>query len=155
MVLETFFVAVLLLLFTVRGTVKLVLLNLPSTVAHELAHWAVGVVTASSPSFPSLLPRQIGKGTWQLGEVSFLARNGYAAWVALAPLFLLLVVFWVIFQRSASETLSVEAGWGIACGFLAWGSLPSSQDWSIALKYPLGAASAMTAFCLAGYFLLG
>lgn len=140
-------------LFRATGTFRVVVLNLPSTAAHELAHWVLAFLTGCRPGFPSLLPIKEKDGYWTLGSVAFTPRPFFAAWVALAPLFLAPAAYWALFVRQPSEAFTVELAWGMAAAFLTRGSLPSRPDWVIALKHPLGVASALSLLYGIGYLL--
>src|SRR5207253_2132543 len=73
---------------------RIALLSLPGTIAHELAHFVVGLVLLAKPRGFSIWPRAHAH-TWTLGSVSFGnigLLNG--AFVALAPL-LLLPIAWL------------------------------------------------------------
>lgn len=146
-------VSVLVALMSARGAAKVVFWNLPATLVHELAHWSVALVTGCRPGIPSLWPKRLPSGAWQLGSVSFTARPGPGAWVALAPLFLGLAAVWGLFVRDQTGAVLQEALIGGVCGYLAWGSLPSSQDWAVAAKYPIGTVSVLLVY-LCGAWLL-
>jgi len=153
-----FATAVVLLLLTRRSSASVILWNLPATFAHELAHWLVALATGSRPGLPSLWPRRLpgGRG-WRAGSVEFTPKPFWAAWVALAPLALALIAAWGLLRRPPVDAFFFEAGIGCAFGFLAWGALPSSQDWFIAVKYPAGFFTAIAAFAsgalsLGGYY---
>lgn len=122
---------------------------LPATAAHELAHWIIALITGSSPSLPSLWPTRIATG-WQLGSVRFNPGWLSAGWVALAPLWCLApAAAWGVFWRTPELNDWHEMLQGVLWGYVAWGSLPSSQDWLIALRYPVG-----TLCVLASMFML-
>ena len=132
----------------------MVLWNLPATFAHELSHWVVALLTGCSPSFPSVWPRRQPNGGLQLGEVVFREKLHIAAWVALAPLYLSLIAGWGLLVRSPGDIFGEEVVLGTVFGFLAWGSLPSSQDWSIAFRHPVGALTALLVYFSCGLILL-
>jgi hypothetical protein len=137
-----------------RGFAGVVLLNLPATLAHELSHWVVALVTGCRPSFPSVWPKRRPNGGLQLGEVSFQEKRHVAAWVALAPLGLSLIAGWGLLVRSSGGVFLEEVLLGTVFGFLAWGALPSGQDWSIAIRHPIGALTALLVYLFCGLLLL-
>jgi hypothetical protein len=49
---------------------RIALLSLPGTIAHELAHFVVGLLLLAKPRGFSIWPRAQGN-TWRLGSVSF------------------------------------------------------------------------------------
>lgn len=119
---------------TVVGTV---VARLPATICHELAHWVVALLLRCRPSLPSILPKKDGD-SWQLGAVSFYPGIWSGGLVALAPL-------WFLGSGLAAvASLLEEADWtvrlpgALLLGVLAPGVIPSSQDFLIALKYPVG-----------------
>lgn len=87
-------------------------LALPGTLAHELAHFIVGLMLRAKPSGFSLWPKRSAKG-WRLGAVTF-RRVGVlnGAFIALAPL-LLFPLGWLCLMH-----LSVPA-WA-AAHWLRW-----------------------------------
>lgn len=147
-------IAVSVIIWTVlasaRGSTQVILLSLPSTVLHELAHWFVALLTGSRPGFPSILPKKVGPREWRLGSVEFAPRPLTAAWVALAPAYLLLAAAWGLGVRPPGEDLEKEVALGVLFGYMAWGGFPSSQDWVIALRYPLGLVTAFATLLLIG-----
>lgn len=128
---------VVIALLGVRSIGWTIFVRLPSTLLHELSHWAVALLTGSSPGMPSILPKKIGKGKWILGSVEFRPGTWTAAFVALAPAWLLggLCVYGWLHADWAGPAQQLTAG--VLLGFAAAGSVPSSQDWDIALQHPL------------------
>ena len=142
-------------LMKTRGnSTSLIFFNLPATTAHELAHWLVALVTRSRPGFPSLWPKR-EEGGWTLGAVQFQANHLTAGYVALAPLLILgpLALWGLCYREPSSWT--TELACGIFFGYAAWGSIPSSTDWAIALRYPFGSVFALSALALLGSVLWG
>jgi hypothetical protein len=88
-----------------RGFVRVVLWNLPATLAHELSHWVVAFLTGCGPSFPSIWPERRPDGGMRLGEVYFREKPHVAAWVALAPLYLSLIAAWGLGVRSPGDEI--------------------------------------------------
>lgn len=71
---------------------------LVGTLAHELMHWSVGFVLAAQPVFISVMPRQVRKGDWLLGEVRFKRLRWWNTLpVSLAPLALLPISIWIFY----------------------------------------------------------
>lgn len=117
-----------------------IFMRLPSTALHELAHWIVALSTLSRPGPPSIFPKRIAPGNWQLGHVAFVPGIWTASMVALAPLILLgpagMALLIAAHQEGgfAGQTLVM----GVLAAYLIDGCMPSTQDWRIAFKYPLG-----------------
>jgi hypothetical protein len=119
------------------------LLRLPGTLCHELAHFLVGALTFARPTSLSIVPCRAAHG-WTLGEVRLANARWYnAAPTALAPLLLLLLPWWAARMRTGAgwHFTALDAGLSflIAPQFLAcW---PSAADWKLALRsWPLLAA---------------
>ena len=129
-----------------RGTTTAIFINLPATLMHELSHWVVALLTGSRPGFPSIWPRREGN-KWLLGSVEFLIKPHVAGAIALAPLWCLAPVTWYLVTAPAdpADSLLYQGMWGLLAGFLAVGAVPSSQDWYIALKYPLSSLVVLAA----------
>jgi hypothetical protein len=121
------------------------LLQLPGTLCHELAHFLVGLLTFARPASLSIVPRRAANG-WQLGEVRLANARWYnAAPTALAPLLLVLLPWWIAVLRTRPgwHFTPLDAGLAflIAPQFLScW---PSATDWKLALRsWPLLALGA-------------
>ncbi len=105
---------------------------LPGTVAHELAHFAVALLLRAKPSFPNLIPKRDGDA-WRLGSVQAAPNFITTIPIALAPFMLLPAGLWY-----AVHIMSAGTGWWylihawIASTILI-GSLPSRQDWFVAM----------------------
>jgi hypothetical protein len=119
------------------------LLQLPGTLCHELAHFLVGLITFARPVSLSIIPRR-----GQLGEVKLANARWYnAAPAALAPLLLVLIPWSAALLRTRPgwhfSALDAGLAFLIAPQFLAcW---PSATDWKLALRswpllLPAGAA---------------
>lgn len=125
---------------TMKRIAALWLLQLPSTIAHELSHWLVALVLGCRPSRLSLWPKRLDDKTWQLGAVTFTPGTFTAGFVALAPVWVLgTATYWILWLRPEADP-GTEFLAGLAGGITAWGCLPSSTDVSIALRYPAGTA---------------
>lgn len=120
-----------------RYIVVYMLFVLPGTLAHELAHWGVAVITNGKPTFPSLSFKHTRDGV-MLGQVVFKNPRWYnAALIALAPLLLLPLVVWLYIHAAARIPLLHARHWIslyliITAGFSA---LPSAVDVRVAWKY--------------------
>jgi len=124
------------------------LFTLPGTILHELCHFVAGLVTFSHPRLPSLIPHREGNG-WTLGSVEFIPGIFTTWFVALAPLWLMPTLAYLIFcyaqefayhyashwSRDAALTLII-LGWVESS--IIFAAMPSRQDWQIAFSYPLG-----------------
>lgn len=129
----------------IRPTAARIFYSLPATAAHELAHWTVALLTGSRPSFPSLWPRRHGT-YWELGSVEFSPGPFTAGLVALAPLWCLgPLAYWLWGAVSAQDSYVVQSAQGACIGYLLLGCWPSSQDWAVAVRYPLGTLALLTA----------
>ena len=116
------------------------ILRLPGTLCHELAHFLVGLVTLARPASLSIVPRRAAR-SWTLGEVKLANARWYnAAPTALAPMALVLLPWWVAVLRTPPgwHFTPLDAGLAflLAPQFLAcW---PSAADWKLALRsWPL------------------
>lgn len=108
------------------------LFALPGTMAHESLHWFVALVLGAKPSFPSIIPKREGDA-WRLGSVKFVPNFFNRVPVTLAPVLLLPVGIWyaVSVMHPAIGWWYLFHGWVVASFFVA--SLPSRQDWSVAM----------------------
>jgi hypothetical protein len=111
---------------------RIALLSLPGTIAHELAHFLVGALLLAKPRGFSIWPRAIGH-TWRLGSVSFGnigLLNG--AFVALAPLLLLLLAWLCVVHVLLPLWNDGRWGWWLLAGYVTatalFAALPSFQD---------------------------
>jgi hypothetical protein len=106
------------------------------TLCHELAHFAVGLLTNAEPVGLTILPRRKGK-VWELGSVTFANLRWYnAAPAALAPLLVLLVPLAVAWWRTRGAWTFGPADLALtlllAPQFLSF--WPSPVDWRLALR---------------------
>lgn len=132
-----------LLVFTalslVRSNKGFLLATWPATVLHELAHWLIALITGSRPGAVTLWPKKT-QGGYELGSVAFEPGRWSGGLVALAPLWVLgPSALYLLVHRPASAALSHELFWGVVAAYCLSGCLPSAQDWTIAIRYPLGA----------------
>lgn len=104
---------------------------MPGTIAHELSHWIVALLLGARPSFPNLIPEKSAHG-WTLGSVSSSPNFITRIPIALAPFSLLPIGIWY-----AIAFLGEMSDWGYlhlwVAGTLIAASLPSRQDWKVAL----------------------
>ena len=112
---------------------------LPGTFVHELAHWLIALLTGSRPGFPSIIPHKRDEGGWVLGSVTFRAGFLTAGLVALAPIYLMPPLAWLIYRvASDAPDVAVQGGGGYLFAVLVLSAWPSRADLGIALRYPLG-----------------
>jgi hypothetical protein len=121
------------LLRSLRGSMwSIALHSFPGTLAHEAAHFIVGLVLLARPHGLSLWPRRDGDH-WRLGAVSFGnigLLNG--ALVALAPLLLLPISWLCLLHFLLPLWADGRWGWWLLAGYLTatalFAALPSFQD---------------------------
>lgn len=106
----------------------------PATLAHELAHLLMGLLTNGQPSGLRLLPRRSARG-YVLGAVTCNNVRWYnGLFIGLAPLLLLplaaLLLVWRVRQHPAFAP--IEAAWVYGIASLALAALPSWQDLRVA-----------------------
>jgi hypothetical protein len=114
------------------------LVAFPGVVLHELAHYVTALLLRGTPEPISLVPHKQADGSWVLGSVTFYPSWWNAGFVALAPLYVLPSIGYVLFHHLQAENPRdiLIGGYLLAC--IAWGCIPSSADWKIALSRPLG-----------------
>jgi len=127
------------------------------TLCHELAHFAVGLVTGARPASLTVVPRRVGRG-WELGSVQLTRVRWYnAAPAALAPLLVAGVPVAVALWRTGPgwrfQPVDIALAFAVAPQFLAcW---PSAADWKIAVRsWPfllIGGAAGAAAWWLTGH----
>ena len=131
------------------GPLWMILVRLPGTLLHELAHFAVAFITGGKPVGFTIIPRRtIGvtadrsaRRVWVLGSVTITNPSVLAAFPSgFAPL-LLLPVAWFLFRSwfawfppDLPHTLLMYIAVVVCCG----SSLPSAQDVEVAFSRPLG-----------------
>jgi len=113
------------------------LFALPGVLGHELCHWLVALVLGARPSFPSILPERNGN-TWRLGSVRSSPNMLTIIPIALAPIALMPLGIWY-----ATVVLVSATGWwwwfhGWIASTMLVASLPSRQDWSVAMPTIIG-----------------
>ena len=133
------------------------LLWLPATVAHEAAHFLLGVVFGAQPVGFSIWPRRVpGTNRYILGHVSFADLSWWKKLpVAIAPLLLLLPLgCWLIFVSLAS----VRPQWvnllfcyaALQCFVGCW---PSKEDW-VQARCAIYVVLGLIAMMVVGYIAL-
>ena len=131
------------------GSIWQVLLRLPGTLLHELAHLMVAFLTGGRPAGFTIIPRRtVGvtadgsrRQVWVLGSVTIANPSLLAAFPSgVAPL-LLVPSAWLLywswfdwFPPDLLHTLLMYVAVVVCCG----SSLPSSQDVAVAFSRPLG-----------------
>lgn len=124
----------------------------PGTVAHELLHFAAGLLFGARPLSLNVIPRRKLDGGWLLGSVSFARLRWWNSLpVGLAPLALMPAAGW-LFLESASQPLLSLPAWALKllatqCLLAGW---PSPRDWAHAIV----GLFALTALALMGWLLL-
>ena len=127
------------LLPKVRSVHLLSLLLLPGTVAHELCHWFAAAISNGKPSEITFVPKsKDNSDRVVLGEVRFVPKWYNGAFIALAPLWLIPLVFGL--TADLMEQVSVPAGilLAYANGSMLYASIPSWTDWNLAVKNFIG-----------------
>jgi len=124
-----------LLLLTRRLGAVYFVTTFPVTLAHELMHLLLGLVTHGQPCGFRVWPRRAANG-YVLGSVSCRNVRWYnGLFIGLAPVLLLpCALALLIWRLHAAPALSVaEAVWAYAIACLTTASLPSWQDLRVAL----------------------
>jgi hypothetical protein len=126
----------LLIRVLVRAHPVFFLFTVAGTLSHELAHYAVGLLSGAGPRALTIVPRRVGN-TWQLGAVVLTRLRWYnAAPTALAPLLIialpLLVARWRTVPGWTFHPFDVAIAFALAPQFLSF--WPSAADWRIALR---------------------
>lgn len=127
-------VLVVLILLSRRLGALFFLAAFPATLAHELAHLLVGLVTWGRPSGMRLWPQRSARG-YVLGSVSCLNVRWYnGLLIGLAPLLLLPLALALLYWRLQPPLLPLadEALWIYMIACLVCASLPSRQDLRVA-----------------------
>ncbi len=108
----------------------------PGTVAHELLHFAMGLLTGAQPVSLSIVPNRQQDGSWVLGEVRFARLRWWNSIpVGLAPLALLPVGGWLFWEAARLPVWSWHsAGLSLATVQCLCGGWPSRRDWVHAFK---------------------
>lgn len=118
------------------------ILSLPGTLAHEAAHFVVGLLLNARPAGffggLTLIPKRENNG-WTLGSVSFYNINSFNALpVALAPMLLLLTPLLIGFYIDIGTLSLIEKSLiYIVIAFVAHSAIPSEQDIRIMFSRPL------------------
>ena len=131
------------------GSFWQIIVRLPGTLLHEVAHLVVAFLTGGKPAGFTMIPhRTVGvtatgavRRVWVLGSVTITNPSPLAAFPSgLAPL-LLLPLAWFLYSNWSSwfppdlpHTLSMYVAVVLCCS----GSLPSSRDLNVAFSRPWG-----------------
>ena len=116
------------------GILALALWNLAGVTLHELSHLLAGILLGARPGGFSLIPHRDGR-FWRLGRVGFgkiTAVN--AVPVALAPLGLVVLAYWVArhwFDWYGRSPIAILALYAVLYVML-YNALPSRQDLRVA-----------------------
>ena len=124
------------LFFPARSILFLAVLGLPGTLAHELCHFSVGLLTNARPSWISIMPSRSADGGYRLGYVSFTNLRWYnGALTGLAPLLLFLFAFLIVRWRlGVMHGWPGEIPWVFLAATLTEAGTPSSADLRIAME---------------------
>lgn len=115
------------------------IVNFPGTVAHEICHFLVGLITRARPEKISLIPK-VTEDSILYGYVSFSGLNGFNAFpTSMAPLLLLL---FPVFSFYLIEEFYF-VWWEIVLlvlltALFCHSAIPSSQDFKVAAMFPFG-----------------
>jgi hypothetical protein len=119
------------------GILAVAIWNLTGVILHELAHLLAGLLFRASPAGFSVIPRREGN-FWRLGSVSFSRITALnAVPVALAPLGLAGLAYWVArnwftwCKPSLPATLALYA----TVYLLLYNALPSRRDLRVACNW--------------------
>lgn len=107
---------------------------LPGTIAHELAHLAVALLTDARPVSLSVWPKRQGR-VWQFGAIEMTNANLLnAAFVSMAPL-LLLPLAWLLIELAgmywAQARYSHSAGLAYLAATSLFAAIPSIDDFKL------------------------
>jgi len=108
---------------------------LPGTIAHELSHFIIGLITLASPTKFSLIPyKNKDSNYWVLGSVEFNNLNMFnAIFTGFAPLSLIYVAYRIYMNINLNQFLMIFIIFQLIIS-----SIPSRQDLKIVLSYKLG-----------------
>ncbi len=141
------------LLVSRRRPLVLLLLLLPGTFAHELAHYLVALVTGGRPFAPDLVPRRVTKEHWQVGEVQFHTGPLRTTAVALAPLYLVPLLAWMLWSWSSAFAPLSQVLAGYSFGLFAWSMWPSRTDWALVREDPVGFFTLLATLACIGWWI--
>lgn len=121
-----------------QGSIFLVATNLPVSFAHESTHYIAARLLGGRPSTFSVLPKKDRTKQWVLGSVTFSPTPLSALPVALAPLILLPMGFYLLhigLELSQGSLLEVTVTCLVAYLLIA-ASIPSGQDFKVVMDHP-------------------
>ena len=125
------------LLLSLQDPLMEFVLGLPGIICHELAHFIVAFLLLADPRPINLVPQKDGD-RWILGSVKFEPHWWSAGPAALAPLYVLPCIIYIIGHFAFKFTPAWQLAAGYCCATVVWGAIPSREDWSIAVKQPIG-----------------
>ena len=107
-------------------------LSISESLGGKFCHWLIALVLRASPSFPNIIPKRDGNA-WRLGSVRSSPNFLTIIPIAIAPFLLLPLGIWyaVFVMHSATGWWYLFHVW-IASTLLV-ASLPSKQDWFVAM----------------------
>ncbi len=120
-----------------RRNLMFMLLGLPGTFFHELAHYMVSLFLLGDPRKLSIIPRRVSDNAWVLGYVeSYNLRWWNQALVAVAPLLLFPAFLYFGKQFLEENSFLMLLLDGYILGNLLYGMTPSIPDLKMALQKP-------------------
>ena len=109
----------------------------PATLAHELMHYVVALITFGKPKAPYLWPRKTELG-WVAGHVDCQRLTAFnVVPIAMAPFVLLPLAYWCYQQSHYSVSTQQVALWIIAAGICFIGAIPSRHDFKLMFRFPI------------------
>lgn len=109
-----------------------ILIRLPGTIAHEMLHYAVGLILNARPCRFSILPIKSGEN-YILGSVSFKNITWYnGIFVGMAPLLLWVPLLFLLPKSAQPDTYLM--GYWCLLALCIEPSMPSRTDLSVAAK---------------------
>lgn len=128
-----------------------IVLTVPGTFLHELAHYGFAVLMNGFPSDFTILPRYENGELTSLGSVQFSVTSYNAATVALAPILLFPFSVWLILFSDRFSTIpALSLIYFAACGFNS--CEPSPPDWAVAVSEPMSFVIAVPILLLSSLF---
>jgi len=121
--------------------------SLPGTLAHELAHFLLGLILFAKPVGFSLIPKRTSETGFTMGSVNFTNINAINAIpIAIAPILLIPLGFiasidilnYLSNHEFTIKYLLISIGLGLSIFSIFSSSIPSSQDFKVALSSKSG-----------------
>lgn len=114
------------------GPFPLILIRLPSTLFHEMAHLAAGLCTFSGVRSFSILPRRVNASCWMLGSVECSRLGTFSRFlVGLAPFWINVPLAWWFYNHHGFFDY-------ILTFLMLTAAVPSGQDLRVAFSSLLG-----------------